>query len=361
MRASYVQLLATAGLSASALFIPNLARDEFGATNAEIGVIVAVYSFTVFISSYLFGRASDVHGRKLFLKAGLALSALACLLQIVADDTVSLIVVRAMVGLCAGIYPSALIAHVYETSRRIGNFSSFGSLGFGVGMFIAGLIGAYYEIFLLSTLFMTAAFVITLRMDLGEEKHHKVPLFPLDIMRRNLPVYLSVMLRHTGANMVWVTYPIFLADLGAGGVLIGAVYAVNALTQFTVMRCIDLFDSSKLVIAGFSLSAIVFLAFTLSTDVLQVIVITVALATAWACLYIGSMKYILERTEEMGTGSGLLSSTFSISGILGSLAGGAVSYEFGYHGAMFAAMVMAVAGLGVFLYGNRKRQVLYPA
>src|SRR5512136_82293 len=101
MKASTVQMLSSAALSGSALLIPNLAQDEFGATTAEIGVVVASYSAALFISSYVFGRYSDVHGRRTILKAGLLLTAIAAFLQVFAYNTATLEASRIILGLCA--------------------------------------------------------------------------------------------------------------------------------------------------------------------------------------------------------------------------------------------------------------------
>ncbi|MCQ5375295.1 MAG: MFS transporter [Methanomassiliicoccales archaeon] len=355
MKPSTIQMLSSAGLSAASLFVPNLARNEFGSTNAEIGMIVASYNASVFLSSYFFGRASDVYGRRFILISGLLLSSIACAIQIFATDTLSLIIVRIFVGICAGMFPSALIAYVYESGKKIGKFSAYGSLGFGLGVFVAGLVGAYYEIFLASAAFLAASFALSLYLPFGKQSLHKVPLFPLTVIKRNLPVCFSVMLRHVGANMIWVTYPIFLEDLGAGPLFIGAIYAVNSIGQFIFMQFLDRYGSTKLVIAGFVLSAITFPSYTLATVYWQIIPAQILLASAWSCLYVGSLKYVMERNDEKGTSAGMLQSFLSISAIIGAALGGVVSFKFGYHGSMYLATILAICGLIVFITSIRMK------
>jgi MFS family permease len=70
MKPHAIALLSNLAISASLLFIPNLA-EQLGASNAQIGVIGAVYGFTVFTSAYLFGGASNVHDRRFFIRLGL--------------------------------------------------------------------------------------------------------------------------------------------------------------------------------------------------------------------------------------------------------------------------------------------------
>jgi MFS family permease len=353
MKASTVQMLSSAALSASALLIPNLARDDFGAGTWEIGVLVAANSAAVFASSYVFGRFSDVHGRRRILEIGLLLSSITLFLQIFAFDTISLTISRVLIGLCAGIYPSALLAHVYETDKKIGKFSSFGSLGFGIGVFMAGVIGIYYGIFLFSAIIMFIAFAVSLYLPFGKEKMHKVPFFPRDVIKRNYPVYLSVMFRHTGANMIWVIYPLFLVDLGASVLFIGAIYAINAVAQFIFMQFTDRYRSVTLVAVGFIMSIITFPSYTLAEVYWQIIPSQIMIALAWSTLYVGSVKYVMERNEEKGTSAGLLQSALSISAILGALLGGVVAGLYGYEGCMYAATVIAMVGLVIFIIGDR--------
>jgi MFS family permease len=356
MKASTIQMLSSGALSASSLLIPNLARDQFGSGTAEIGLIVASYSAALFVSSYVFGRYSDVYGRKFVLKAGLLLSVSAALLQVFADSAVSLLVVRVFVGLCAGMYPSALLAHVYETDKKIGKFTSLGALGFGMGVLVAGFIAIWFNIdgiFLFSSLLMAIAFLVALRLPMKGETRLKVPLFPKQILKRNFPVYASIMFRHTGANMIWVIYPLFLADLGANDAFIGAIYGINAIGQFCFMMFCDRIGSSRLVMIGFIMSIITFPSYTLAAEYWQIIPAQIMIALAWSTLYIGAIKYVMERNEEKGTSAGLLQSSLSISAILGALLGGAAAAVYGYHGCMYIATGIAAVGLVLFLVTDR--------
>ena len=353
MKAGYIQLLSSAGLSGAALFIPNLLRDDLGANTLEIGLITASFNLALFISSFVFGRASDVHGRKLYLQGGLVLTSISLFMLVFVDSKESIAVVRVLIGLCAGIYPAAMLAYVYESEGRIGKFTAFGSLGFGIGTFVAGVVSIYYQIFMVSGAMLLIAYILSLRLTFTGEKVHKVPLFPLHIIKHNFPVYVSIMFRHTGANMIWVVYPLFLADLGASALFIGLIYGINAVGQYVFMRFIDRFKTNHLVIAGFIFSIITFPSYTLATRPEEIIPMQVSIAAAWSCLYVGSIKYIMERNEEKGTSTGLLQSFLSISAIIGALVGGATVFTLGYYGSMYIATGMGAIGFLVFVAGNR--------
>ena len=122
MKQNVIQLLYRTAFLASYLFIPILA-GELGASKTQVGFIGAVYGLAVFSSSYLFGRASDLYGRKFFLHLGLGVSSLTFFLQVLMDppfvaplwaDPWLLALARGLAGFSIGVFPPALIAYFYE-------------------------------------------------------------------------------------------------------------------------------------------------------------------------------------------------------------------------------------------------------
>jgi MFS family permease len=364
VKAPAVQLLANAALFASLIFIPNYAKDALGADAFQVGVIVGTYSFFVFLSSYAFGRLADVRGRLWALRLGLVASAAAALTQIVAFDPWSLALSRALVGLAVGMFPAALFAYAYDARRPLGKFTSFGSLGWGLGSLLAGVLAAFWQIFAASALLFFVAFAVALRLPALRVTPLRVPLFPVAVVRRNLPIYLGMLLRHTGANAIWVIFPLFLAEvLGLPFWQIGALYATNAGTQFLVMRALDRVKSTALVGVGLLASLLTFLAFTVAVDFPSMFVAQVMLGTSWATLYVGSLKFVMERNVERATSAGLLQSTMSIAAIVGPFAGGALveaafragwAAEAAYETTMYVAAVLAAAAFVAFLAALRR-------
>lgn len=338
----------------SLIFIPIYA-DELGATDFEVGLIVGGYSLALFVSSYVFGREADIKGRKRILQLGLVLSGFSALTQIITPEWYILGLSRVFVGFCAGIYPSALLAYAYETGRPLGKLASLGSLGWGIGSVLAGAIGAFSLIFAFSSILFFVCFALSLTLPSVREVKLSIPFFPIALIRKNASVYLSVLLRHSGANMIWVIFPLFLASLGIGKLLIGVLYLVNAGTQFLVMRSIDKFNSVKLVLAGLVFSAITFISFTFANNFLEVFPTQLLLGFSFALLYVGSLRFLMERNVERATSTGMLGSVMSISAIIGPFFGGLISMSFGYEATMYAASIMTMIGTVTFLPGLRQR------
>ena len=337
----------------SIIFIPNLARD-LNASYLEVGVIVAAYGFMVFLSSYIFGRAADMHGYRIFLRIGLIISALSFFIQIFAVDPVSLILVRALTGFSIGLFPAALIAYVHESKRSLGKFSSYGSLGWAFGSLLAGFITIYHEIFILGSFLFFIAFLTSLRMPDIKNEPLKVPFFPIKLIKENSSVYISFFFRHLGATSIWAIFPLFLLTLGADKFWIGVIYFTNSMTQVVVMRYLDRFKSESLVRMGLILSIIVFFSFTLAQNYYQILPIQVLLAFSWSCLYVGSLMFLTEKNIEKATSVGILNSVIGLSGIFGPLLAGIISEFFGLTFVMYIASVLALIGLSVNLIGYNR-------
>lgn len=362
MRQNVIQLLSNVAFFASYIFIPILA-EELGASKSQIGIIVAVYGVAVFSSSYLFGRASDLYGRKFFLHLGLGVSSLTFFLQVLTDpsfvapfwaDPWLLAFARGLAGFSLGIFPPALIAYVYESGDLLGRFSSFGALGWAIGNFAAGLIAMYWGAFILSSACLLLAFLVSFTMPTISTPRLSVPFFPKSVIKKNWHLYLSYFVRHTGANCIWVIYPLYIMNLGGDKFWVGVLYTVNAASQFFVMRLVDRFKDKTLVTTGLILSSITFFAFTLAQTFYQLIPIQVLLACSWSCLYVGSLLYLMRRNVEKATSTGMLSSVISLAAVTGALIGGIISELFGFRATMYTAATLAATGFCLFRTGTRK-------
>jgi len=365
MKPSIIQMLSNVALSASLLFIPNLAKD-LGANDTEIGTTVAVYYISVFLSSFLFGRASDVYNRKFLLRLGLGISVVTFFLQILTDPSLFafanpllLAIARGLVGFSLGVFPAALTAHVYESGNLLGRFSSFGALGWAVGTFVAGLISLYWGIFLLSSVCFLAAFLVSFKMTEVNSPRLEVPFFPKKLLKKNWFVYLPFFLRHSGANCIWVIYPLYIASLQGDKFWTGVIYMVNTVSQFIVMRFVDKFRDGTLIITGFLLSFVTFLSFSVAQVFYHLLPMQIILGCSWSCIYVGSLLYLMKHNVEKATSTGLLSSVVSLAAVFGSLIGGIIAYFFGFTATMYAATILTTIGFVLNRIGMRKSSKPY--
>jgi MFS family permease len=361
MKTKSILLLSNASNMMSTIFIPVFAVG-IGASTREIGIIGAGYGLAIFVSSYLFGRASDIHGRRAFLVPGLFLSTLAFFLQILARGPLELIVIRTLAGFCIGIFTAPLIAYEFEKGGRLGTFSSYGSLGWALGSILAGVIAQhgemysrqnpllpFWEVFFLAGFFYLVSFLISLGLPDVEAHPVKTPLFPKEILGRNLHIYLPLVLRVTGAFSIWIIFPIFLTGLGASKLWIGILYFANTSTQFFIMRRLDFANESRLYAGGLLFSGVVFFAYTLPENFLYLIPLQLLLAITWSWMYVGGLRYLTENNEEKAASIGLMNSLTSISMAVGPLLGGFIAGGFGFDAVMYFASALSLLGLLIFL------------
>jgi hypothetical protein len=219
MRARLANFLATTAATIAGTFIP-LYAHQLGADDVGVGLLAALSALTVTIAGLLAGRAADRYGTRQFIVLGLLASAISTLLQVFAFDFVSLVVLRALNGLALGVYPAALISHVQASKERLGQFSAFGSLGWTAGSLLAGTIATYFTIrgtFVAASLLFFIAYLLALRFGVrppDPTPQKTASLWEVFLSKRS--TFISVLIRHIGAHMIWAFWPLFLQQLGGG-------------------------------------------------------------------------------------------------------------------------------------------------
>ncbi|UCE09501.1 MAG: MFS transporter [Candidatus Thorarchaeota archaeon] len=358
MRIETIQAMAGAAVLSSFTYVPILAKSYLGEGEFYISLIVTVYATASFISSYVFGRAGDIFGRRVVLHAGLFISTISFVLVSVAYSAEFLLIIRALNGFSVGIYPGALAAYAYETDMPMGRFASFGAIGWGFGTILAGF-AAGFDIraaFWITGVFFMIAFISAMGLPEIQRERINVPLFPLETIKRNLPVYAAVLIRHSSAFAIWTYWPLFLAALGADLLMIGVIQAMNSIAQVVFMIGItDRFQCERLIVMGLVTSAITFLWFAVVTDFIQILPTQILLGFSWACLYVGALKYVTERNEERATASGLLTSVMSISGMIGPIIAAAYFTIWpSYLPIILNAVVMSLVALVIFWVSSKR-------
>ncbi len=116
--------------------------EFFGATPAEVGLLMASYSFTQFLAAPLWGRLSDRIGRKPVLTLSLAGISLAYVWLAYADSLWMLFAARAVAGIMAGNIGVAFayVADVTDSANRAKGMGIVGA-AFGLGFIFGPAIG----------------------------------------------------------------------------------------------------------------------------------------------------------------------------------------------------------------------------
>ncbi len=361
-KAAAIQFLANASILSTFTYIPIFAGN-IGITDIGVTYLVAGYAFAAFITNFVVGRLADVRGRRLFMKIGLILSAISFALIPFASNFYLLFAIRVFNGFAIGIYPAALTAYVYEQKMTMGRFAGLGSLGWGVGTFIAGLIAkiCLNEVFGLASLFFILAFLISLKLEPIDSVRIKVPLFPKEVIKRNWHVYAALFARHSTAFAIWTLWPLFLYNyIHADLFWVGIIQTTNMITQAVFMFIVtDHFRPRPLIYAGLFLSAVSFYSFTLAWDVITILPTQIVLGASWAFLYVGVLKYLTDYNKERATATGILGSILSLSNLLGPFIASILYATYNsYLPSMYLASIVSLIALFIFIPVAQRRKHL---
>jgi len=340
-----IQFLAYAAMMSSSIFIPLLA-ESFGASPGLVGVIVGAYNGFFLLTSYLFGLLADKYGGRYILKIGLVLAAVRFAAQILAHDIFSLLMVRSLAGMTAGIFPAALTVYAYrEQSGKLGRFAGFGSLGWAIGALLAGLITQSQLIFAASSFFFLCAFIVSLRLKHGVHEPKKVNIVPWNLVRRNARIYIPYFFRALGAQAIWSIFPLYLVFIGENKLLVGLTYFTNLFAQFVIMPYVEKRHNLYLINIGLLCSALTFLGYALFPHVAVVLFLQLLLAFSFSTLIVGSQQELLGQNVEQSTAMSIFNSITNFTAVLGPFAAGAIAQVYGYGGVMWAGAAVAFIGL----------------
>jgi len=358
-RIYWIQIATYTAIMLSITYTPALAA-ETGASNFEIALTFSLYNLAYFFSSMIFGRLSDVKGRKVFISTGLLVATIAFLAQYFYWDYPSLLVLRIMAGFSAGIFPAATISLAHDLKMRMGRISAFGAAGWAIGSYLAGVISIFFGTrapYAFSSLVLFLAFLSTIRMKDSGVRVRNIPIFPVETIKRNAHLYISYIFRHSAATMIWAFWPLFIKSIGGNAFWQAATMGVNSTVQFFIMFFYaDTRKSTKLITWGLALSSLTFFSYTLVSNVWEILPVQVLLATSWSFLYVGSLNYLTSRNRERATATGLLNSSIGISAFLGPLMGGAFMTFFpDYTYLMLFSSFLAFTGVLVFYFVENQR------
>jgi MFS family permease len=339
-----INLLSNCSVETSNVFIALYARDVHS-SNLQVGFIAATGGIAFLVSSLLFGRLSDIHGRMRYIRIGLGITSLSYLSQILAHNPLTLLLARGFVGFSIGINASVMMAYTYENQRQIGNFISYGALGWLIGAVTAAIVKNYVALFAISAAVAFIAFLISFLLEEKAASHIQVARFPLALIKADYKIYLAFFLRQLGGNAIWTIWPLYQAGIGATKMWIALVEVTNMVGQIVMMRFIERFNPARMFQTGLLVSTGVFTAYGFVNRYWQLIPIQLVLAFAYSSMFVGALICLLRQHQEYGTTSGLMNAANALSGVFGPFLGGAISEAWGYATLMYV-------GAGITLLGS---------
>ncbi|MGA8114811.1 MAG: MFS transporter [Actinocatenispora sp.] len=234
-------------------------QEQFGFGNLLTTVIYAVYAGGVLAALLLFGRASDVLGRRRLLLAGLAVAALSAVVFLTDGGLVALFTGRVLSGVSAGIFTGTatvtLVELVDARHRRAATLLAtvVNMLGLGCGPLLAGLFAEYLPeplrwpfVANLAVLLPAAVGVWfspeTVDVRPGARPRPQRPAVPASVRPVFVPAAVAVFAAFSVFGLLTSIEPGFLADLlhrpdeALAGAVVFSMFAGSAIGQVGLAR-----------------------------------------------------------------------------------------------------------------------------
>lgn len=353
----------------SAFFLLPLHLKDLGAGEAQIGLIMGLYSGTAIFCQPVVGVWVDRTGRRPFMLSGAAVAGAASFLFAAAPDTLPLFpLLRILQGLAYSMYFIAnftLVVDLVPVERRgqaLGIFGISGLTSTAVGPALGELVARAYGFqvfFLVVGAVAAAAFVVTTRVEeplaprLGR-REGLAGLLPGVLAAPRLPMTLASSFG-LGTGVVFTFLPTYAAALGVERIgLFAIAYSLGALAVRAIGgRLIDTLGRRPIIIPALGLqalgalflAALTLLVVRLGLPAVSVLVLTGLLAgTAHGFLYPALSALVMDVTpaERRGRVIGVFSAFILIGQAAGAMGFGYLAYALGY-APMFAILAACLA------------------
>ncbi|RMG59610.1 MAG: MFS transporter, partial [Deltaproteobacteria bacterium] len=295
--------------------------EMMGASGFVIGIIFGLFSVSRSIVMPVYGRLSDLKGRKGFIVAGLSAYCLLSFAYAAAWNIVALSVVRLFHGLAsAAILPIAMayvgdISPPGEEGKMMGIYNTSLLLGFGsgpvLGGFIRDLFGINEAFYAMGILVFIGLLLVIFIVKEPEKKGKIAEKYPFREMvdsRRLRALFAFRLANAVGRSAVFAFLPIFGHTLlGLSGTSIGfllsAIVIVASLFQTPFGVLADRFSRKNLVLAGGILNGVclVLIGFCRSFSSLLLVVVALGLSGAIALPSLTALAVDEGRSVGMGS------------------------------------------------------------
>lgn len=348
---------------------------EFGGSDFDIAMMIAVYSVFAGICGPFWGKLSDRFGRKPILLTCLAGTAASYIMLANADSLLMIYASRILCGLMAGNFgvASAMIADITTEDNRAKGMGMIGA-AFGIGMVIGPFIGGTLAgnsmnfarpalaAAALSLLAMIAA-SIKLKESLSKEKRQQLAsqhgnqtqsLFSMVKSTGNGLLLSQYFLHNTCVSIVGFLFPLMARDiLDWGPQEVGIVFGfqglfIAALQSSVIGPASDKFGELRCLLLGVSLMLAGFLClafFAVDTTTLVGSVFITVTGAAFSSPMLNSLTSKRTPTHLRGRMMGTTTSISAWGRVCAPLTGGAVLSLAGFSIAWLSGVVFA----GLFL------------
>lgn len=343
---------------------------HIGGGEAEVGLIIGVFSATALVLRPFVGQASDERGKRLFIVAGNLVLALATGLYSLARSVALLLGLRVFHGVgwaAGGTAISALVADLAPRSRRgeaMGYFGMFNNLAMAVGPALGVMVmnASGFEV-LFAAAAALAVVALLLALPLREPARAARPpgterggviersaLFP--------SLVLTLMAMTYGSIVSFV--PIYGASQGIEnpGIFFTVYAAVLIVARAFTGQISDRYGRPVVIVPGLGLAGAALWVLSTAAALPSFLLAAVLYGLAFAAVQPALMALVVDRAapNRRGAAMGTFSTAMDLGIGSGSMIWGVVAQTAGFTAMYTASATVAVLALAVFLAGTLRRR-----
>ncbi|AIF69576.1 hypothetical protein PAP_05880 [Palaeococcus pacificus DY20341] len=337
-----------------------LYAQSLGLGKGEIGLIASASTITGIFVNFASGLLSDIYGRKKLLNISGFVFLSAPLLYFLADDALSLALVRAYYGIATAIFVPvslALISDLYPERKGafMGILSSSTLIGRALAPLLAGTLiyfAGFWIVFLLCSFFGFLVFALTLTFpDTGKELKKFEFSFSFDLLLLGL-LDASVYMAYQSIETFLPLFYFLENKAWLSGLILTIEISIMAIVKPYAGYLSDKIGRIKPIIFGMGLVSFAMFIFAFSKS-LYLVIFGAVLFSLGASISEASTKPLATEISKLkGTALGFLESIKDIGQALGPIIVGFLGFKLGF---AFVG-TFAIFALGVFLLKLKSRR-----
>jgi len=329
-----------------------LYAESLGADELFVGLIVSAYAIAYVVSAPVWGKASDLLGRKLALSLGMLGYSIAVFLFAFAKDPSQILVIRMLGGLTDSSFwtvPTALIADMYAPKERgmaLGKIGTVQLAGFIVGPFLGGALKAglnnYSSIFYICSalMFFTALPIFFGRREEPKAFNKEKKSTPETLLEFKGAAKKNFATTYVNMAFTSIVFGVLVSQfivhaneiLGPGkeylvGLLLTSYYIAEAFIQPPAGKLSGTIGSYRTTLLAYITCALGFLILTFASSLVFLLIAVVIAGLGIGTLYVTLTVSLMDMapSSRRGLVSGFQNIAWGVGYFVGSMVGGIVA------------------------------------
>ncbi len=345
---------------------------QIGGNEAEVGLIIGIFSAAAVVLRPFVGKGTDGHGKRPFIVVGSVLLTLSSGFYALVATTPMLLGLRVFHGIgwaSVGTATSALIADLAPRSRRgeaMGYYGMFSNLAMAVGPALGVMLMTSFSFpVLFASSAAVAALALCFSLTLREPEHFGLPT-PSGRGRQGV-IERSALFPSAVLALTAITYgsivsflPIYAVQQGIPnpGVFFTAYALILLVARGFTGQLSDRYGRAAVIAPGLVLAAAGLWLLAFATSLPLFLAVAVLYGLAFAAIQPSLMALVVDRAapNRRGAAMGTFSTAMDLGIGAGSVAWGFVAQAAGFQALYLASGGVAALTLLLFLVGMRTRR-----